>query len=56
MNTKETDTLKQIYETTMESVSAAVTNQDWEVVARLLELASDLAWRMKVRLDNGAAS
>lgn len=51
LNTRETETLEQIYETTMESVREAAKVKDWEVMARLLELASDLAWRMKARLE-----
>ena len=52
MNTKETETLEKIYLSVMASVIEAHQEHDWEVMARLLELAGDLCWRMKARLDD----
>jgi len=52
VNTKETETLEKIYLSVMASVIEAHQEHDWEVMARLLELAGDLCWRMKARLDD----
>lgn len=50
MNQK-VETLHEIYTEVMGAVEKAHETDDWELMAALLEVASDLAWRMKARIE-----